>query len=678
MGIAGPVQKKIEKLRVAILDHEYKYYVLSQPSISDFEYDQLMEQLLTLEKQHPELITPDSPSQRVGGEPTKEFPSVIHEVPMLSLSNTYSEQELLDFDKRVRDILGNQSYRFIAELKIDGVAISLVYRNGIFVRGATRGDGTQGDDISGNLKMIRSIPLRVEGGKGLPKSFEVRGEIYMTKKDFTAMNKKQSELGEKIFVNARNTTSGTLKLQDPKIVARRRLNMFTYFLRTNDLPLKSHFDNLHILKKLGFAVNENAKVCNSISDVKEFCDLWNTKRSSLPYDIDGVVIKVDAIQHQEELGSVAKSPKWAIAYKYPAQQMETTLKDITLQVGRVGTITPVAELEPVFVGGSTVSRATLHNEDFIKELDVRIGDSVFVEKGGDVIPKVAGVNIKKRKNNSLLYKFPSKCPECSSKIFRPEGESAYYCENFECPAQVRGRLEHFAQRRAMNIEGLGEAIIDLLVNENLIHNVADIYTLKKDQIAALERMGEKSAQNLLDGIEISKSLPFNRVLFGLGIRFVGEGVAKLLAGNFSSVTDLKNAPQVTLENIDGIGPRIAESIVRFFTDKHSLQLVDRLAKSGVQLTSEKKNISSSSPVAGKTFVLTGGLETMSRDEAKEKIESLGGKPVSSVSKKTDFVIVGSDAGSKFQKAIELGVKTINEKEFLDLIKGISNNSIPKI
>ena len=667
MGTVSTGQQKIEKLRAALRDHDYKYYVLSQSSISDFEYDQLMDQLLSLEKQHPELITPDSPSQRVGGEPTKEFPTVTHEVPMLSLSNTYSEQELLDFDKRVRDILGRQSYRFIAELKIDGVAISLVYRNGIFVRGATRGDGTQGDDISGNLKTIRSIPLRVENGKGLPKNFEVRGEIYITKKDFAAMNKKQEALGEKTFINARNTASGTLKLQNPKIVAQRRLNMFTYFLRTNDLQLKSHHDNLQLLKKLGFVVNESATVCNSISDVKEFCDLWNTKRASLPYDIDGVVIKVDAIAHQEELGSVAKSPRWAIAYKYPAQQMETTLNAITLQVGRIGTITPVAELEPIFVGGSTVSRATLHNEDFIKELDVRIGDSVFVEKGGDVIPKVAAVNLKKRKNNSSSFKFPLRCPECNSKIFRPEGEAAYYCENFECPAQVRGRIEHFAQRRAMNIEGLGEAIIDLLVNENLIHNIADIYSLKKDQIAALERMGEKSAQNLLDGIEASKHLPFNRVLFGLGIRFVGEGVAKLLSENFSSIGDLKDASQENLEQIDGIGPRIAESIVRFFKDKHSQQLVDRLAKARVQLTSEKKKITGNSAVAGKTFVLTGGLETMSRDEAKEKIESLGGKSVSSVSKKTDYVIVGSDAGSKLQKAIELGVTTISEKEFLDLL-----------
>ncbi len=667
MGTSSTIQKKMEKLRVALREHDYQYYVLSQPSISDFDYDQMMEELIALEKKHPELITPDSPSQRVGGQPTKEFPTVIHDVPMLSLSNTYSEQELLDFDKRVRDILGNQSYRFVSELKIDGVAISLLYRNGIFVQGATRGDGAQGDDISGNLKTIRSIPLSVERGKGLPKNFEVRGEIYMSKKDFASMNKKQEELGEKTFINARNTASGTLKLQDPKIVAQRRLNMFTYFLRTNDIPLKSHFDNLQLLKKLGFVVNEHAKVCNTITEVKQFCDLWNTKRASLPYDIDGIVIKVDSIPHQEELGSVAKSPRWAIAYKYPAQQMETVLHAITLQVGRVGTITPVAELDPVFVGGSTVSRATLHNEDFIGELDVRIGDSVFVEKGGDVIPKVAAVNIKKRKKNSVQYKFPSKCPVCGSKIYRPEGEAAYYCENFECPAQVRGRIEHFVQRRAMNIEGLGEAIIDLLVTKNLIHNIADIYSLKKDQIAALDRMGEKSAQNLLNGIDESKKLPFYRVLFGLGIRFVGEGVAKLLAENFTSIKELNGASQDTLEHIDGVGPRIAESVVRFFKDKHSQKLIDRLEKAGVQLQSVKKKIIRNSPVSGKTFVLTGGLETMSRNEAKEKIESLGGKSASSVSKKTDYVIVGSDAGSKLQKAIELGVKTLTEKEFLDLI-----------
>lgn len=668
MSTAASPKQSIEKLRALLRQHDHQYYVLSQPSISDIDYDMLMKQLIELERMHPDLITPDSPSQRVGGEPTKEFPTVTHEVPMLSLANTYSEEELLDFDRRVKELLGDQQYQFVAELKIDGVAISLVYRNGLFVQGATRGDGTQGDEITANLRTIRSIPLRVESGKGLPKDLEVRGEIYMSKKDFERMNKRQEELGEKTFVNARNTASGTLKLQDPKIVAKRKLEMFTYFLRTNDLQLKSHSENLKLLKQLGFTVNEHTKVCRTIAEVKKFTDLWNEKRASLPYDIDGIVIKVDSIAHQQELGAVAKSPRWAIAFKFPAQQMETTLKAITLQVGRVGTITPVAELEPVFVGGSTVSRATLHNEDYINELDIRIGDTVQVEKGGDVIPKVSGVNLKKRPKKSSPFSFPSKCPVCGSKIFRPEGEAAYYCENFECPAQVRGRIEHFAHRRAMNIEGLGEAVIDLLVNEGLIHNIADIYELKKERIASLERMGDKSAQNLLDGIEASKSLPFSRVLFGLGIRFVGEGVAKLLADHFSSIERLKEAAQDELEQVEGIGPRIAESVVRFFKDRHSVKLVSRLTAAGVQMHSEKKKITGNAAVTGKTFVLTGGLETMSRDEAKDRIEALGGKSSSSVSKKTDYVIVGSDAGSKLQKAKELGVRTITEEEFLKMLQ----------
>lgn len=668
MTTTASAKQSIEKLRTLLREHDHQYYVLSQPSISDLDYDMLMKQLIELERQHPDLITPDSPSQRVGGEPTKEFPAVTHEVPMLSLANTYSEEELIDFDRRVKELLGEQKYQFVAELKIDGVAISLIYRKGLFVQGATRGDGTQGDEITANLKTIRSIPLRAESGKGFPKDFEVRGEIYMSKKDFERMNKRQEELGERTFVNARNTASGTLKLQDPKIVAQRKLQMFTYFLRTNDLPLKSHSENLKLLKQLGFAVNEHAKVCRTIAEVKAYTDLWNEKRSSLPYDIDGIVIKVDSIAHQQELGAVAKSPRWAIAFKFPAQQMETILKEITLQVGRVGTITPVAELEPVFVGGSTVSRATLHNEDYINELDIRIGDTVQVEKGGDVIPKVSGVNLKKRPKKSTPFSFPSKCPVCGSKIFRPEGEAAYYCENFECPAQVRGRIEHFAHRRAMNIEGLGEAVIDLLVNEGLIHNIADVYSLKKERIAALERMGEKSAQNLLDGIEASKTLPFSRVLFGLGIRFVGEGVAKLLADHFSSIENVKQASQEDLEQVEGIGPRIAESVVRFFKDKHSVKLVDRLMNAGVQMRSEKKKISGNAAVTGKSFVLTGGLESMSRDEAKDRIEALGGKSSSGVSKKTDYVIVGTDAGSKLQKAKELGVRTITEEEFLKMLQ----------
>lgn len=668
MSVPAHVTAAVKKLRNEIREHDYQYYTLDQPSISDYEYDQLIHQLLEFEQRYPELITPDSPSQRVGGKPTKEFPSVLHEVPMLSLANTYSNEELIDFDRRVQSLLGNQQYTYIAELKIDGVAISLVYQNEIFVRGATRGDGVQGDEITQNLKTIRSIPLRVHAGKNLPKNFEVRGEIFMMKKDFEAMNKRQEELGEKIFVNARNSTSGTLKLQDPKIVAQRRLSMFTYFLRTDDIPLTSHHENLEILKKLGFVVNSATRICRTIEDVQKFCDEWNAKRPTLPYDIDGVVIKVDAMAHQQKLGAVAKSPRWAIAYKFPAQQMETVLKDITLQVGRIGTITPVAELEPVFVGGSTVSRATLHNEDYISELDIRIDDVVFVEKAGDVIPKVSGVNTKKRPLTATPFKFPNKCPECGTKIFRPEGESAYYCENFECPAQVRGRIEHFAQRRAMNIEGLGEAVIDLLVNENLIHNIADVYSLKKDQIANLERMGEKSAQNLLDGIHASTSLPFHRVLFGLGIRFVGEGVAKILAENFPSIKELSSASQEELEHIEGIGPRIAESVIRFFNDKHSLKLVKRLSDAGVQMKSEKKKAISHSTLSGKTFVLTGGLESMSRDEAKEKIEAFGGKTSSSISKKTDFVIVGSDAGSKLQKALELGITTLTEDEFVRMLQ----------
>ncbi|MDD8017587.1 MAG: NAD-dependent DNA ligase LigA [Bacteroidota bacterium] len=667
MSTSVSAKQRIEKLREELRRHDYQYYTLDQPSISDFDYDRLMNELIELERQNPKLLTPDSPSQRVGGEPTKEFPTVTHEVPMLSLSNTYSEEELVDFDRRVREILGGQKYQFVAELKIDGVAISLVYQDGIFLRGATRGDGTQGDEITSNLRTVRSIPLRVTSGKGLPKNFEVRGEIFMTKKDFEKMNEERAQAGEKLFVNARNSTSGTLKMQDPKIVAQRKLSMFTYFLRTNDITLKNHYENLQTLKKLGFVVNENIRLCKTIHDVKFFCEEWALKRSALPYDIDGVVVKVDSIQQQEELGAVAKSPRWAIAYKYPAQQMETKLNAITLQVGRTGTITPVAELEPVFVGGTTVSRATLHNEDYIKQLDIRIGDTVLVEKGGDVIPKVSGVNKKKRQKNSTTFSFSSKCPECGEKIFRPEDEAAYYCENFECPAQVRGRIEHFAQRRAMNIEGLGEAVIDLLVSENLIHNIADLYQLKKENVASLERMGEKSAQNLLHGITASKELPFHRVLFGLGIRFVGEGVAKLLAENFTSMAQLKKVSHEELENIEGVGPRIAESVVRFFNDKHSVKLVERLTAAGLQMKAEKKKYGSS-PVSGKTFVLTGGLESLSRDEAKEMIESLGGKSASSVSKNTDYVIVGNDAGSKLQKAIELGIKRISEKEFLEMIK----------
>jgi DNA ligase (NAD+) len=653
---------RVKELSEKIREHDHKYYVLSRPTISDYEYDALMRELAKLETEYPELRTPDSPTQRVGGEPTKEFPTVTHSVPMLSLANTYSEEELIDFDRRVGSLLRNEPYRYIAELKIDGVAISLKYENGVLVQGATRGDGVQGDEITNNLKTIRSIPLRSAPSHSGPIDFEVRGEIYMQKKDFQKMNEQRELAGEKLFVNARNSTSGTLKLQDPKIVATRRLNMFSYFLRSENFELMSHHENLQLLKKMGFSVNEHIRLCNTIRDVKEYCDEWEERREDLPYDIDGVVVKVDSLRQQETLGAVAKSPRWAIAYKFPAQKVETKLKGITLQVGRVGTITPVAELEPVFVGGTTVSRATLHNEDYIKELDLRIGDTVVVEKGGDVIPKVSAVSLAKRDKGAKPFGMPTQCPECSSKIFRPEGEAAYYCENSECPAQVRGRIEHFAHRGAMDIEGLGEAVIDLLVNENLIHNIADVYSLKKSQIVPLERMGEKSAQNLINAIERSKKQPFHKVLFGLGIRYVGSGVAKLLADSFRSIEKLSDASQEDLERVEGIGPRIAESVVRFFKERHAKDLLKRLRESGVTLKSEKKK-SPTQPFAGKVFVLTGGLDSMTRDEAKEKIELLGGKVTASVSSKTDFVVVGKDAGSKLDKAVELGVTTVDEKEF---------------
>jgi DNA ligase (NAD+) len=659
-------RRRVQELSEKIREHDYKYYVLSEPTISDEKYDMLMRELAGLEEQFPELRTPDSPTQRVGGQPTKEFSAVTHSVPMLSLANTYSEEELLDFDRRVDSLLQHKPYRYIAELKIDGVAISIKYENGIFIQGATRGDGVQGDEITNNLRTIRSIPLRAHPTSARLLNFEVRGEIYMQKKDFERMNAERELAGEKLFVNARNSTSGTLKLLDPKIVATRRLNMFSYFLRSDDVSLKSHYENLDLLKKMGFVVNEHIRLCKTIRDVKNFCDEWKERRESLPYDIDGIVVKVDSIRQQETLGAVAKSPRWAIAYKFPAQKVETRLKGITLQVGRVGTITPVAELEPTFVGGTTVSRATLHNEDYIKELDLRVGDTVVVEKGGDVIPKVSAVNAAKREKGSKPFVMPKECPVCGSRIYRPEGEAAYYCENSECPAQVRGRIEHFAHRGAMDIEGLGEAVIDLLVNEQLIHTLADIYFLKKNQIVPLERLGEKSAQNLIDAIDKSKQQPFHKVIFALGIRYVGAGVAKLLADSFGSIEKLQNAAQEELEHVEGIGPRIAESVVRFFKERHTKELVNKLQRAGVTLKSEKKK-SSAQPFAGKTFVLTGGLNSMARDEAKEKIEALGGKVTSSVSAKTDFVVVGTDAGSKLDKAVELGVKTVDEKEFQKML-----------
>lgn len=662
--------KHVEALRTKLREHDYRYYVLAQPSIADEEYDRLMGELQELEAKYPEIASPDSPTQRVGGQPTKEFATVNHAVPMLSLSNTYNEEEIQDFDRRVRSLLGKEPFKYVCELKFDGVAVSLVYRNGVIARGATRGDGVQGDEITQNLKTIRSIPLRVFGKKKGVTDFEVRGEVYMEREDFRRMNEERELAGEKTFINPRNSAAGTLKLQDPKIVAMRPLRFVAYYLSAERFELQSHANNLQLLRELGFPVSGHARLCRSIGEVTAYWKEWQDRREELPYDIDGVVVKVDLLRQQERLGAIAKSPRWAIAFKFAARKATTRLKGITLQVGRVGTITPVAELEPVFVGGSTVSRATLHNEDYIRELDIRVGDAVVVEKGGDVIPKVSAVLAEQRRAGSKRFVMPKTCPVCGSDIFRPPEEANYYCENSECPAQVKGRIEHFAHRGAMDIEGLGEAIVDQLVGLGLVRNFTDLYALtgKKKQLVALDRWGEKSVENLLNAIEESKKKPFARVLFAMGIRHVGAGVARLVVVHFPSIDSIMDASKEELEQVQGIGPRIAESIVRFFAESHNRKIVRKLREAKVQLEEMQKRGAGNSSLAGKTFVLTGTLAGFSREEARQKIEELGGKVTSSVSKKTDYVVVGEEAGSKLDRANELGIRTLDEAAFTLLIQ----------
>jgi DNA ligase (NAD+) len=669
--VTPAIRKRVESLRAQLREHDYRYYVLAQPAISDEEYDALMSELIELERAYPDLAAPDSPSQRVGGEPTKEFPTVAHSVPMLSLSNTYNEDEVRAFDQRVRSLLGKEPVKYVCELKMDGVAVSLIYNEGLFVRGATRGDGAQGDDITANLKTIRAIPLRLSGNRKDLHDIEVRGEVFMTRGDFERMNEERELAGEKTFMNPRNSTAGTLKLQDPKLVAQRPLKFFAYSLRAERTTLTSQWENLRLLKELGFPVNEHARLCTTIEDVIEFWKEWEERREDLPYDIDGIVVKVDSLRQQERLGHTAKSPRYAIAFKFMARKQETVLRAITLQVGRVGTITPVAELEPVFVGGTTVSRATLHNEDYIKELDIRPGDTVVVEKGGDVIPKVSGMVREKRPPGTKPFRFPSSCPVCDSPITRPADEANYYCNNTACPAQVKARIQHFAHRGAMDIEGLGEAVVDQLVEHGFIKNYADLYTLHKhrSKLTELERWGEKKAQNLLDAVESSKNKPFARVVFALGIRHVGSGVALILVREFPSIDALMQATQHELEEAQGVGPRIAESVATFFKDQHNREIVERLRKTGLQMEERVSRTATSSPIASKTFVLTGGLSSMTREEAKERIEQLGGRVSSSVSKKTDFVVAGEEAGSKLKKAQELGITVLDERQFLKLLEG---------
>jgi DNA ligase (NAD+) len=672
------VSTRIESLRRAIQEHDYRYYVLAQPEIMDEEYDRLMRELVGLEQAHPDLLTPDSPSQRIGGEPTKEFPTVQHAVPMLSLANTYNEEEVRDFDRRVRTGLEEESYRYVGELKFDGVAISLVYDDGVLVRGATRGDGFQGDEITQNLKTIRSIPLRLRETPLATGSLEVRGEVFMERKDFLKLNAERELAGEKLLINPRNTTAGTLKLQDSKEVARRPLKFVSYYLRMERGSEKSHAENLTLLKKMGFPVSDHTRVCRTVDEVVGFWQEWQDKREKLPFDIDGVVVKLDSIRQQEKLGSIAKSPRWAIAFKFASRKAETVLNSIIFQVGRVGTVTPVADLGPVFLGGTTVTRATLHNEDYIRDLDIRSGDTVVVEKGGDVIPKVSGVVLEKRARGTKRFAFATACPECGTKLYRPEGEANYYCENTECPAQVKGRIEHFAHRGAMDIEGLGEAIVDQLVTLEFVKSCADLYGLHKRraQLVALDRWGERSVQNLLDAIEHSKRQPYWRVLFALGIRHVGSGVAQLIVRQVPSMDRLLKARVEELVSIQGVGPRIAESVVHFLADKHNRKLIERLRSAGVCL--EKKEIRdlAQAPLAGRTFVVTGSLESMSRDEAKQRIEELGGRVTSGVSKQTGYVVVGVEPGSKLSRARELGIRILTERELLQMLRSDNKSQSP--
>ena len=663
-------KKHIEQLRKDIERNEYLYYVKDAPEISDRGFDRLVEQLKELEAKHPEWSTLYSPTQRVGGQPfskdfSKEFGEVVHEIPMLSLDNTYNVKELRDFHNRVVKNLGTEEVEYVVELKIDGLGVSLTYKNGLLKRGATRGDGKTGEDITTNLKTIRSIPLTLTGN--VPPVLEVRGEVYMDRKGFDALNRRREEEGLAPFVNPRNAAAGSLRLLDPSITAQRPLNIWVYSVgevTATWSALTTHYDMLEGLKELGFRTNL-AERCHSFDDILSIIEKWQDKKRVLNYDIDGLVIKVNSLKAQNKLGSTAKHPRWAAAFKYEAEEAETVVEDIRVQVGRTGSITPVAELTPVFVSGSTVSRATLHNEDEIARLDVRVGDKVVIIKAGEIIPKVVRVLETKGKKRKPPFKMPKTCPECASKIERPEGEAVWRCVNAACPAQLKERLLHFASRNAMDIDHLGTAIVDQLVDTGKVKSFYEIFDLQLEDVSTLERMAEKSAQNLIDAIEKSKQAGLARLVIGLGIRHVGQRVAQVLAQTYGTMNALAKAPYEDLEAIDEIGPRIAESIREFFGEKHNKKELCKLKQHKLVMTQEKKT--GGGNLAGKQFVLTGTLESMTRDEAKRKIVEAGGRVTSSVSAKTDYVIAGTDPGSKLTQAQKLGIPTLNEKEFKKLL-----------
>jgi len=662
---SAEARKEIERLSKVIDYHNDLYYQKNKSEISDYEFDQLLAQLVKLEEQFPDLRLPDSPTQRVGGTITKNFATVVHQYPMLSLGNTYSKEELIDFDKRVAKGLGNESYEYFCELKFDGVSISLIYENGILVKGVTRGDGVRGDDVTANVKTIRNIPLRIKA-KDVPKNFEVRGEVFLSREVFKQLNKEREDIGEEVYANARNTGSGTLKMQNSAEVARRKLDCYVYYLLGDKLNIETHADSIALLEKWGFNVSPTYSKAKTVDNIFDYINKWDKKRLELPLETDGVVVKINSLLQQRKLGFTAKSPRWAISYKYKPESQSTQLKSVTYQVGRTGAITPVAELQPIVLSGTTVKRASLHNANEIERLDLRIGDFVFVEKGGEIIPKVTSVDKSKRDKNSKPIAYISKCPECATKLIRHEGEAAHYCPNEKgCPPQIKGRIEHFIQRKAMDIDSLGEKTIGQLYDLGLVKSPADLYDLTKNDLAKLEGFKDLSINNLLTGIEKSKAAPFEAVLFALGIRYVGKTVAEKLANHFKTMEALSSAKYDTLLEAPEVGEKIAESLVAYFKDKESQKEINRLRKAGLQLTlvEKERNILSNS-LDNKSFVISGVFEKYGRDELKDIIISHGGRVLSGVSGQLDYLLAGDNMGpAKRQKAEKLGVKIISEQEF---------------
>jgi len=660
-------EKEIKELREVIRKHNYHYYVLDEPIISDYEYDNLLRQLISLEQKYPELITSDSPTQRVGAKPLEEFETARHLVPMLSLSNAFSDKELLDFDKRIKKQFPHQFFNYIVELKIDGLAIALVYENGIFQRGATRGNGFVGEDITQNLRTINSIPLRLIKYDSIQR-VEVYGEVYMNKEGFEKLNQKRDKQGENLFANPRNAAAGSVRQLDPSITAKRQLDTFIYQATFPDgSNFRTHLEVLNFLKSAGFKVNPYIKECQNIEEAINYCKAWENKKSELNYEIDGMVIKLNQLNLREELGSTSKSPRWAIAFKFPAEQMTSVIKDIIVGVGRTGTLTPVAILEPVVISGSKVQRATLHNEDEIRRKDIRIGDTVLIQKAGEIIPEVVKVIKEKRSGKEKVFNIPEKCPVCGSEVIRLEGEVASRCNNISCPAQVKERIKHFVSREAMDIDGLGAALIEQLVDKGLIKDFGDLYYLKKEELSKLDRMAEKSSDNIIRAINNSKNRPLSNLIYALGIRYVGSYASKLLSKKINNLLDLKNMTEDDFINIAEIGPKIAKSIVLFFKKEENLKIIKKLEEAGVNLSSQE-NGQEEQTLKGMQFVLTGSLESFTRDEAKKEIERLGGRVTGNVTKNTDYLILGKEPGQKYQKAKEIGINILEENDFKNMLK----------